>query len=119
MSVYKTGAALIDDGKSNVTEVSPKDALALHGQNVVFLDVREPNEWNLGHIPGAIHIPLGQLEVKVETAVDRSKRVVVYCAAGARSALAAQTMLQMGYANVTSLRDGIRGWADAGGEIED
>jgi rhodanese-related sulfurtransferase len=119
MSVNKTGAALVDAAKARVTEIAPKDALELHGPDVVFLDVREPNEWNLGHVPGAIHIPRGQLENKVEQAIDRSKRVVVYCAGGSRSALATDKLQQMGYEQVTSLRDGFRGWADAGGDIED
>jgi rhodanese-related sulfurtransferase len=119
MTNYKTGAALVQDARARVTEIAPRDALELYGQGVVFLDVREPNEWNLGHIPSAIHIPRGQLETKVEQAVDRSKQVVVYCAGGSRSALAADTLQQMGYQHVTSLRDGFRGWADAGGDVED
>jgi rhodanese-related sulfurtransferase len=119
MTVHKTGAALVEDAKSRVSEIAPKDALKLYGQEVVFLDVREPNEWNLGHVPGAIHIPRGQLETKVEQAIDRSKRVVVYCAGGSRSALATDTLQQMGYQQVTSLQDGFRGWADAGGDVED
>ncbi len=64
-------------------------------------------------------ISRGQLEGKVEGAVDRSAEVVIYCAGGSRSALAADTLQQMGYKNVTSLAGGFRGWAEAGGEIED
>jgi rhodanese-related sulfurtransferase len=119
MPTYKTGADLIAEAKSRVTELSPQDAVAQRTPNVVFLDVREPSEWNMGHVPGAVHIPRGQLEVKVEGIIDRSKHIVVYCAAGGRSALATDTLRQMGYDHVTSLRDGFRGWADAGGAIED
>jgi rhodanese-related sulfurtransferase len=86
---------------------------------VVYLDVREPNEWNLGHLPRAIHLPRGNLEGKVEALIDRNQRVVIYCARGNRSALAALTMKQMGYENVSSMAQGIQGWADIGGEIED
>jgi rhodanese-related sulfurtransferase len=119
MPAWKTGADLINDAKARVTETSPREALTLHGQNVVFLDVREPNEWNLGRIPEAVHVPRGQLEGKIEGVIDRAMRVVVYCATGNRSALAADTMQQMGYEHVTSLRDGFRGWAEAGGTVQD
>jgi sulfur-carrier protein adenylyltransferase/sulfurtransferase len=119
MPTYKTGADLIADAQSRVTEVSPRDAIAQHGQDVIFLDVREPSEWNMGRVAGALHVPRGQLEVKIEGLIDRSKHIVIYCAAGSRSALAADTMRQMGYEHVTSLRDGFRGWAEAGGAIED
>jgi adenylyltransferase/sulfurtransferase len=83
-----------------------------------LLDVREPNEWNMGRIPRAIHLPRGHLESKIEGMIDRKQKVVVYCARGNRSALAALTMKQMGYENVSSMARGIQGWADIGGEIE-
>ncbi len=119
MSLYKTGTDLIAEAKTRVTEVTPRDALVLHGQDIVFLDVREPNEWNLGYIPGAIRLPRGQLEGKVEEVIGRDKHIVIYCAAGNRSALAADTMQQMGYDHVASLHDGFRGWVEAGGPIQD
>ena len=105
-----------------ITEVSPAEAVATHGvgdAHTVFLDVREPSEWNLGHVPGAVHIPRGQLEGKVEGLIPRDRNVVIYCAGGGRSALAAETLEKMGYGRVSSVRDGFRGWAEAGGEIED
>jgi len=119
MPAHKTGTDLIAEAQSRITEISPQDALAQRTPDVVFLDVREPSEWNMGHVLGAIHIPRGQLENKVEGLIDRSKQVVLYCGGGSRSALAADTMQQMGYTHVTSLRNGFRGWAEAGGEIED
>ena len=120
MSSFKSGADLINEAKSRITEVSPEDAQTMLGDNnTVFLDVREPNEWNLGHVPGAVHIPRGQMEGKVEASVDRDRRVVIYCAGGSRSALAADTLQNMGYQNVMSMRDGFKGWANSGGEIED
>lgn len=118
--MMKTGQQLIEEAKGRITEIDPAAAVeALGAPNTVFLDVREPNEWNLGHVPGAVHIPRGQLEGKVEGVVERGARVVVYCAGGSRSALAADTLREMGYDRVESLRGGFRGWADAGGEIED
>lgn len=116
----KTGQQLIEEAKARITEIDPGAAVQAHGTpGTVFLDVREPNEWNLGHVPGAVHIPRGQLEGKVEGMLDRGARVVVYCAGGSRSALAADTLRQMGYEQAESLRGGFRGWAEAGGEVED
>ena len=88
-------------------------------ENVVYLDVREPNEWNLGRIPKAVHLPRGNLETKIEALVDREQRVVVYCARGNRSALAALTMQQMGYEKVASMARGFGGWVDVNGEVEE
>jgi rhodanese-related sulfurtransferase len=121
MSTYKTGADLIAEAKARITEITPKDAIAAHAAEPapVFLDVREPNEWNLGHVPNAVHIPRGQLEGKVEGLIDRSANVIIYCASGNRSALAADTMRTMGYNTVSSLAAGFRGWAESGGDIED
>lgn len=120
MTTPKTGKDLIDAAKSRIAEVTPAEAIAAaNDADIVFLDVREPNEWNLGHVPGAVHIPRGQLEGKIELAVDRDMRIVVYCAGGSRSALAADTLKQMGYKHAESLEGGFRGWAEAGGQVED
>ncbi len=117
---YKTGAELTEEARAQIREVSPAEVKAMLERNepVVYLDVREPNEWNLGHIPGAVHLPRGNLESKLEGMVDRSKKVVVYCARGNRSALAALTMKQMGYEDVASMSAGFAGWADAGGAVD-
>jgi len=117
---HKTGAELVSAAKQQIKEVTPEEVRSARapGDATVYLDVREPNEWNLGHLPGAIHIPRGMLEGKVEAAIDRARPVVVYCASGNRSALAAVTMKQMGYENVSSMARGFQGWATSGGEIE-
>ncbi len=116
----KTGQDLIDEAKQQIEEVTPEQVREMQARNerVVYLDVREPNEWNLGRLPQAIHLPRGNLETKVEALIDRSQRVVIYCARGNRSALAALTMKQMGYENVASMARGIQGWAEINGEIE-
>ena len=116
----KTAADLIAEAKQRVREVSPEEVRAMRDADpeVVLLDVREPNEVAMGRVPGAVPIPRGVLEPTVEGRVPRDRRVVVYCASGGRSALAADTLQQMGYADVVSMRGGIRGWADAGGAIE-
>jgi rhodanese-related sulfurtransferase len=116
----KTGADLIAEAKERIREISPEDAVKLRAADpdVVFLDVREPNEWMMAHVKGAVFIPRGQLESHVEGAVRRDRKVVVYCARANRSALAADTMQQMGYSDVYSLARGFGGWTDAGGEVE-
>ena len=117
---HKTGQDLIDEAKQQIEEVTPeqvRDMQARH-ERAVFLDVREPNEWNLGRLPHAVHLPRGNLESKVEAILDRDQKIVVYCARGNRSALAALTMKQMGYENVSSMARGFMGWADINGEIE-
>ena len=73
---------------------------------------------NLGKIAGAVHISRGTLETKVEAALPRDANIIVYCASGNRSALAADTLRQMGYANASSLAGGFRAWAEAGGDID-
>src|SRR5689334_6777773 len=116
----KTGQDLIDEAKQQIEQVTPDQVQEMQARNepVVYLDVREPNEWNLGHLPGAVHLPRGNLEGKVEAMIPRDKRVVIYCARGNRSALAALTMKQMGYQHVSSMARGIQGWADINGDID-
>jgi rhodanese-related sulfurtransferase len=117
---YKTGQDLIDEAKQQIDEVSPEEVrdMLARSDSAVYLDVREPNEWNLGHIPGAVHLPRGHLESKIEALVERDKRVIVICARGNRSALAALTMKQMGYEKVASMARGMSGWSDIGGDID-
>lgn len=117
---YKTGQDLIDEAKQQIEELTPEQVRDMQARNeeAVYLDVREPNEWNLGRLPRAIHLPRGNLESKVEALIDRKQKVVIYCARGNRSALAALTLKQMGYENVASMSRGIQGWAEIDGEIE-
>ena|SRR5687768_6741981 len=116
----KSGMDLINEAKKRIREVTPAQVLEMQtrGENAVYLDVREPNEWNLGHLPGAMHIPRGTLETKIEAVVPRDRKVVIYCASGNRSALAADTMQQMGYQDVVSMSAGFTGWAQSGGDVE-
>src|SRR6266540_7200004 len=104
----KSGSDLVEEARTQIREVTPAEVKRMvEGKEaVVYLDVREPGEWNLGHIPGAVHLPRGNIESKVEGMLDRSKKIVVYCARGNRSALAALTMKQMGYEDVVSMSQG-------------
>jgi rhodanese-related sulfurtransferase len=87
-------------------------------ENITLLDVRDLNEVNLGKIPGALHISRGNVETKVEALIPRDAHVIIYCASGNRSAFVAETMQEMGYANVASMSGGIRGWMETGGDVE-
>ena len=111
----------VEQARSRITEVTPREALDMRrrGEDVVYLDVRENAEWNLFRIPDAVHIPLGSVAERVEGTVARDQCVLVYCARGNRSAVAAEALQRMGYANVLSLSGGVRGWAEAGGELEE
>ena len=116
----KSGSDLISEAKQRITEVTVRDVQERRerGEAVVLLDVREPNEWNLARLPGAVHIPRGIMETSVEARVPRDATVIIYCASGNRSALAAVTLAEMGYAKVASMAGGIRAWIDAGGPVE-
>jgi molybdopterin/thiamine biosynthesis adenylyltransferase/rhodanese-related sulfurtransferase len=85
----------------------------------VIVDVRDQDEWDEGHIPGAVHIPRGHLESRIERiASDPSRQVVVYCSAGNRSAFAAKTLGELGYENVVSLSGGFTDWKRNGFPVE-
>jgi molybdopterin/thiamine biosynthesis adenylyltransferase/rhodanese-related sulfurtransferase len=110
---------LIRKVKSEIREVSAQEARALAGAGAVLLDVREADEWSQGHLPGAVFIPRGFLELRVEEKVpDKAREVVVYCAGGTRSALGARTLEQLGYSRVASMAGGFTGWKEAGLPIQ-
>ncbi len=115
----RTGQDLVREIKEQIVEVDPAEASQHLGNDVIFLDVREQDEFDAGHLPGAIHIPRGHLETRVESAIpDRSKDVIVYCAAGTRSAFAVHTLAeQLGYENVRSMIGGFTLWKDRGHEF--
>jgi molybdopterin/thiamine biosynthesis adenylyltransferase/rhodanese-related sulfurtransferase len=105
---------LLRDAKSRITEMSPEEAEARLG-SATFLDVREQDEHDQGEIPGSVFIPRGHLESQAETRlVDRERPVIVYCAAGNRSAFAAETLEQLGFTDVVSLAGGFGRWKDQG-----
>ncbi len=117
-----TSSQLLDRIKRHITEASPE---SVHrglqsGEVRHLIDVRERDEVLDGYIPGANLIPRGFLELNIEEDVtmDRDASIVLYCAGGNRSALAARDLEEMGYANVSSMIGGIKGWKDAGYGIE-
>jgi molybdopterin/thiamine biosynthesis adenylyltransferase len=112
-----SGADLISRAKEAIAEVQPPEAAEeVDGNDVALVDVREQHEFEERHIEGAIHVPRGHLESRIEQFVpDRSKRVILYCASGVRSALAARTLAEdLGYEDVASMAGGITLWRDRG-----
>ena len=119
-----SGAELIRKVKEQIREVDPRqvhDAVANgNGAGPLLVDVREEHEYEAGHIPGAVHVPRGHLESRIEgKAGDKSQPIVLYCASGNRSALAAHTLQSLlGYEDVASMNGGITLWKDHGYEVE-
>jgi molybdopterin/thiamine biosynthesis adenylyltransferase/rhodanese-related sulfurtransferase len=107
---------LLQQAKRDIREVDTATADELRANpGAVVLDVREPDEYEQGAIPGAMHIPRGQLESNVEARVpDRSTPLIVHCAGGTRSAFAAKTLQELGYTDVVSVAGGFNRWKDEG-----
>jgi len=128
-----TGAwDLVTQAKKEIDNLSPEQVQAIReadptGNNTVIVDIRDHRELYLkGKIPNAVHAPRGMLEFWVDPAseyhravFEPSKRYILYCAGGGRSALAAKTMKDMGYPDIGHLEPGFGGWEKAGLEIED
>jgi rhodanese-related sulfurtransferase len=114
---------LVAEALARVSEIMPWDLsrVLAAGSQPLLLDVREPAEFAMLRIPGSINVPRGVLEQSCEwdydetvpaLAAGREREIVVICRSGKRSVLAADTMLRMGFANVVSLKTGVRGWND-------
>ena len=114
-----SGAEVLRQIKSRIDEVDPAQVREELRNGVVLVDVREPEEWAAGHIPGAKHVPKSYLESRIEGSVpDRSAHVVLYCASGNRSAWAARTLLEdLGYEHVESMTGGFTLWKDRGYDV--
>lgn len=118
----RTASELVARAREEVPVIDVEQARELFGRDdVVFVDVRETGEYEQGHIPHAVHVPRGLLEwyadptLPVHKAELRSgRRLVVYCASGGRSLLAAKTLRDMGIEDVCSLEGGFTAWKEAG-----
>jgi rhodanese-related sulfurtransferase len=107
---------LVADAKKKITEISPTDAAAkLKSGDAVIVDVREKDEWDEGHIPGAMHLSRGTIELDVEEKVpDANAMIICHCGGGGRSALAAESLQKVGYKNVRSMAGGFKAWKAIG-----
>jgi molybdopterin/thiamine biosynthesis adenylyltransferase/rhodanese-related sulfurtransferase len=114
-----SGAEYIKRIREQIQEVDPSDVKPLVGNGVPIIDVREAEEYAIAHLPGAKHVPRGYLESRIDAAVpDRKHRVILYCATGQRSALAAHTLTDLGFEDVVSMTGGITLWKDRGYDVE-
>jgi phage shock protein E len=106
---------LVAEAKKNITEISPHDAAAkLKSGEATIVDVREQDEWDEGHIPGAMHMSRGTIELDIEEKVpDTNAMIITHCGGGGRSALAAESLQKMGYKNVRSMAGGFKAWKAA------
>jgi molybdopterin/thiamine biosynthesis adenylyltransferase/rhodanese-related sulfurtransferase len=120
LTVSVSGSEYVRRIKQEIDEVDPSEVSQLIGNGVAIIDVRETEEFASGHLPGARHVPRGYLESRIDGAVpDRSQRVILYCASGNRSALAAHTLEhELGFENVQSMTGGITLWKDRGYAVE-
>jgi molybdopterin/thiamine biosynthesis adenylyltransferase/rhodanese-related sulfurtransferase len=115
-----SGAEYIKRIREQITEVDPSDVRPLVGNGVPIIDVREAEEFAVAHLPGAKSVPRGYLESRIDNAVqDRKQRVILYCASGQRSALAAHTLMnELGFEDVVSMTGGITLWKDRGYPVD-
>jgi len=118
---------MVQEALANVEGISAQDVKERldSGDVDLVIDVREPKEWEGGHVPGSINVPRGMLELRADPespatdpalSAKKDARVIVYClkAPGARSVLAAQTLGNMGYSNVAAMRGGLEEWRAEG-----
>ncbi len=125
--MVKSARELVAEANAAVDKLTAEQAKGLVGRDdVVFVDVRESQELaSQGRVPGAVHAPRGSLEFFADPEsplhkpeLGSGKRLVLYCASGGRSALAAKTLKDMGVADVANLQGGFAAWRDSGGEVE-
>jgi len=117
----KTFREAVNEAKERISETSATDLIRRRdaGESLLVVDVREPEDYREGHIPGAVSVPRGVLEMRIdEVTTDEEHPIVCYCGGGSRSALSARTLGEMGYRNVESLSGDLRGWREKGLPVE-
>ena len=122
----KRAADLVAEAKAQVENLQPDAVEAeVAAGDAVLVDIREAEEFSEGRIPGAVHVPRGMLEFRADPSspyhqppLDPSARVILHCASGGRSALAAATLRDMGYERVAHLDGGMKAWKEAGKPVE-
>jgi phage shock protein E len=107
---------LVAEAKKNITEISPQDAAAkLNSGEAIIVDVREKDEWDEEHIPSAIHMSRGTIELDIEEKVpDPNAMIICHCGGGGRGALATESLQKMGYKSVCNMAGGFKAWKAVG-----
>jgi len=120
MAKDMTAKDFVSEAKKDVCEVSVSEAKGILDKGgSVFLDCREPKEFKMGHVPGAVNIPRGLMEWKVSKKIsDKNAKIVVYCKVGGRGCLSACTLCRMGYKNVVNIAGGWKAWEKAGYPVD-
>ncbi len=111
---------LLTQARANLNIITRDQVPSLVSAGATLLDIREAGEFNMGHLPGAVHIPRGLLEFMVgnhPALQNPNQALIVYCKNGGRSTLAADLLQRMGFENITMLGQGFDGWNDANNEI--
>ena len=117
MATYRELLAQFRSEIDEISSIEAHERLASLDDSL-FVDVREPDEWDEGHIPGAIYTGRGRLEQRIEGLVpDKTRALVVYCSAGSRSAFAAKVLEDPGYENVVNLAGGFSDWKRNGFDV--
>lgn len=120
MADAKRGRDMVREAKAEVEPLGLEQVREMirRREPMTLVDVREGDEWRAGHLPGAIHIPRGFLELQIDEALpNKDAPIVLYCAGGNRSAMSARTMRELGYSNIRHMIRGFSGWRDAGFEV--
>ena len=118
--VLVMASAVAEADTGEIESISPREASAMYtGQKAIIVDVREDSEWNEQHIPGAIHIPLAQLNVRLsELKQYKDSPVITQCRTGGRSAQALDVLKSAGFSKVYNMDGGIMAWEKAGLKTE-
>ncbi len=122
----KTATDLVKEAKASIENLSPSEVKSEIENGATLIDIREPDEQEKnGKIRGSILAPRGMLEFYADETLpyykpefNKNNRIILHCASGGRSALATKTLKEMGYTNIAHLDGGIKGWKDAGFEVE-
>lgn len=117
----RTAQDLVREARSRIDELPLAEAATWRPDGVLVVDVREPMEYAAGHVPGAVNLPRGVLEFRLEAApelANRQRPVLLYCQTSACAALSAMSLLQMGYTTVRSIAGGFDDWIAAGLPVE-
>ena len=115
MAEHSKFEKLVGEAKKNITEISPEEAAQkMQDHAAVIVDVREKDEWEQEHVPHALHLSRGTIELDIEEKIPDPTAVIICHCGGGRSALAAESLQKMGYKNVRSMAGGFKAWKAAG-----